>query len=82
MPTQPDFQLNDMDMGIALGDQGILDGILDVTNGPQNVSASLSSSRVSSGNDMRLAPDHTFSWEMIALGLEEPLPPQDTINEL
>ena len=26
--------------------------------------------------------DNTFSWEMIGLGLEEPLPPQDTIDEL
>lgn len=23
-----------------------------------------------------------FTWEMIGLGLEEPLPPQDTIDEL
>lgn len=23
-----------------------------------------------------------FSWEMIGLGLEEPLPLQDTVNEL
>ncbi|KAH6719173.1 fungal-specific transcription factor domain-containing protein [Leptodontidium sp. MPI-SDFR-AT-0119] len=26
--------------------------------------------------------DNTFTWEMIGLGLEEPLPPQDTIDEL
>jgi len=26
--------------------------------------------------------DNTFSWEMIGLGLEEPLPAQDTIDEL
>jgi len=26
--------------------------------------------------------DQTFTWEMIGLGLEEPLPPQDTIDEL
>jgi len=26
--------------------------------------------------------DSTFTWEMIGLGLEEPLPPQDTIDEL
>lgn len=24
----------------------------------------------------------TFTWEMIGLGLEEPLPPQETIDEL
>jgi hypothetical protein len=26
--------------------------------------------------------DGNFTWEMIGLGLEEPLPPQDTIDEL
>jgi hypothetical protein len=26
--------------------------------------------------------DNTFTWEMIGLGLEEPLPPQETIDEL
>ena len=26
--------------------------------------------------------DNNFSWEMIGLGLEEPLPPQETIDEL
>ena len=26
--------------------------------------------------------EEQFSWEMIGLGLEEPLPPQETINEL
>jgi hypothetical protein len=26
--------------------------------------------------------DNTFTWEMIGLGLDEPLPPQDTIDDL
>ena len=26
--------------------------------------------------------DSNFTWEMIGLGLEEPLPPQETIDEL
>ena len=26
--------------------------------------------------------DNSFTWEMIGLGLEEPLPPQETIDEL
>jgi len=26
--------------------------------------------------------DSTFTWEMIGLGLEEPLPPQETIDDL
>ena len=29
-----------------------------------------------------VALDEGFSWEMIELGVEEPLPPQDTIDEL
>jgi len=26
--------------------------------------------------------DNTFTWEMIGLGLEEPLPPQESVDEL
>lgn len=26
--------------------------------------------------------DNNFTWEMVGLGLEEPLPPQETIDEL
>ena len=36
-------------------------------------------------NDMNMGmgiDDNTFTWEMIGLGLEEPLPTQDTIDEL
>lgn len=32
--------------------------------------------------DIGLDTDPVFSWEMIGLGLEEPLPPQEAINEL
>ncbi|KAI6713424.1 fungal specific transcription factor domain-containing protein [Diplocarpon mali] len=32
--------------------------------------------------NMDLGLDNTFTWEMIGLGLEEPLPPQETIDEL
>jgi hypothetical protein len=31
---------------------------------------------------MSTDPQEGFPWEMIGLGLEEPLPPQDTIDEL
>ncbi|KAK7757825.1 hypothetical protein SLS62_000203 [Diatrype stigma] len=31
---------------------------------------------------MGINMDNSFTWEMIGLGLEEPLPPQDTIDEL
>ena len=32
--------------------------------------------------DIDLAIDENFSWEMIGLGLEEPLPGQEAIDEL
>ena len=32
--------------------------------------------------NMGITMDPTFTWEMIGLGLDEPLPPQDTIDEL
>ncbi len=31
---------------------------------------------------MDLNLDHSFSWEMIALGLEEPMPTQEAVDEL
>ena len=33
-------------------------------------------------HDANLDSDHSFSWEMIGLGLEEPLPTPEAINEL
>lgn len=32
--------------------------------------------------DASLDSERAFSWEMIGLGLEEPLPTQDAVNEL
>lgn len=32
--------------------------------------------------NLGMAVDPTFTWEMIGLGLDEPLPPQETIDEL
>lgn len=32
--------------------------------------------------NMGMTVDPTFTWEMIGLGLDEPLPPQETIDEL
>lgn len=32
--------------------------------------------------DASLDNDPAISWEMIGLGLEEPLPPQEAVNEL
>jgi hypothetical protein len=33
-------------------------------------------------DNLGLAPDQTFSWELISLGLEEPLPTQDVIDDM
>ena len=33
-------------------------------------------------NNLDLGLDSTFSWEMIGLGLEEPMPLQEAIDEL
>lgn len=33
-------------------------------------------------SSMQMGMDNSFTWEMIGLGLEEPLPPQETIDEL
>ena len=33
-------------------------------------------------NNLDLGLDSTFSWEMIGLGLEEPMPMQEAIDEL
>jgi hypothetical protein len=33
-------------------------------------------------DNLGLVTDQTFSWELISLGLEEPLPTQDIINDM
>lgn len=33
-------------------------------------------------DNLGLAPDETFSWELISLGLEEPLPSQEIIDDM
>ena len=53
-----------------------MDGLLPTTN---NFEASPSANMVP---DIDLAIDENFSWEMIGLGLEEPLPTQDAVDEL
>lgn len=53
-----------------------VDGLLSTTN---NFTASPSVNIVP---DIDFAIDENFSWEMIGLGLEEPLPTQDAVDEL
>lgn len=33
-------------------------------------------------DNLGLGADETFSWELLSLGLEEPLPSQDLINDM
>lgn len=53
-----------------------MDGLLSTAN---NFSASPTGNMIP---DIDLAIDENFSWEMIGLGLEEPLPTQDAVDEL
>ena len=53
-----------------------MDGLLPPTN---NFEASPPTNVIP---DIDLAIDENFSWEMIGLGLEEPLPTQDAVDEL
>ena len=57
-----------MDMNVDLGDGGLQDSSYDFS-GLGNGGSSIPN-------------DGLFSQELLALGLEEPLPPQDMIDEL
>lgn len=57
-----------------------MDGLLSTTT--TNTNTFDASPSVNIVPDIDLAIDENFSWEMIGLGLEEPLPTQDAIDEL
>ena len=59
-----------VDMGMPM------DGLMTSAN---NFEASPSANGVP---DIDLAIDENFTWEMIGLGLEEPLPTQEAVDEL
>ena len=75
----PDFTVPDPSIGIASSrdmDRWNFNG-----ESPQN--APLDDFNFNSNMSMGLnSMDGNFTWEMIGLGLEEPLPPQETIDEL
>ncbi|MCJ1418011.1 hypothetical protein MMC32_004356 [Xylographa parallela] len=76
--SRPGFQLNDLDMGIAMGDPDMINNFLDTSNEQTKpVMPSIMQSA-----EMNLGYGEPLSWEMIGLGLEEQLPPQDMIDEL
>ena len=42
----------------------------------------MGSANSNSNNNLDMASEGSFPWEMISLGLDEPMPPQDVIDEL
>ena len=54
-----------------------MDGIFNPASNTQNISPGPSIMA-----DINLGIDDTMSWEMIGLGLEEPLPMQEAIDDL
>lgn len=85
--TTPNFNVNNASIGIAadrdmdrwqFNEESPQAGSgLDEFNFGGNMSINMNSNMNNIGN-----MDNSFTWEMIGLGLEEPLPPQDTIDEL
>ena len=69
-------------MDIGIGDQDIITGILDPPDEYQSSASQRSISNIMPAGDMRLPSSEPVSWEMVSLGLEEPLPPIELMDEL
>ena len=78
----PGFQLNDLDMGLSMGDHDMMSGYVETGSDRSNISASRMMPNALAPGDMSMGTNDNFSWEMIGLGLEEPLPPQDMIDDM
>lgn len=71
--------INVTNSGMGLGTDLDMDGWQMNSDSPQTAKEfNFNSSMPMSLNDV----PSDFTWEMIGLGLEEPLPPQETIDEL
>lgn len=77
-----DFQLNNLDMGMGIGDHDIMADFLGTGSERLQPSTHHSIPNVIPEGNLSLSPEESFSWEMIGLGLDEPLPPQGMIDEL
>ena len=64
-------------IGVDLNSQELIDGFFNSTSNTQSIPPGPSMMA-----DANLGIDDSMSWEMIGLGLEEPLPMQEAINDL
>ena len=78
---QPSFQVNDIEMGLTTEEQDILRGFLNVPSNPAAAEVTVADPTATS-DASNIAESPTFSWEILGLGLQEPLPPQDMIEDL
>ena len=62
---------------VDLNSQELMDGFFNSTSNAQNISPIPSMMA-----DANLGLDDSMSWEMIGLGLEEPLPMQEAVDDL
>jgi hypothetical protein len=73
------------DLSMMGGNDWDVDGAFNTTGSPQQQQAQPMDEfnfNATMGVNMNNVGGEDFPWEMIGLGLEEPLPPQDTIDEL
>lgn len=79
---RPGFQLNDLDMGMGMGDQDLMSGFLEAVSEQPNLTATPLVPNVLPSGNIGLEIEEPVSWEMLGLGLQESLPPQDMVDEL
>lgn len=77
--AQPGFQLNDIDMGMG---PDMMSGFFGATAEHSSLASKQAMPGMLQTDDAGAAFGESLSWEMIGLGLEEPLPPQDMIDDL
>jgi len=77
--AQPGFQLNDIDMGMG---PDMMSGFFGATAEHPSLASKQMMPDMLQTDDVGAGFGESLSWEMIGLGLEEPLPPQDMIDDL
>lgn len=76
------FQNSSNDLDFTMGDQDAVPDIL-TSSDPFNAGASQTNlGSLDPVDQLGFGADETFSWELIAQGLEEPLPSQEVIDQL